>query len=50
MTGSRQIITYRHDIALFCESVLGGLHLFKQLAVGLRDLSQAEKKVTGAKP
>ena len=29
---------------------LGGLHLFKQLAVGSRDLSQAEMKVTVVKP
>ena len=29
---------------------LGSLHLFKQLAVESRDLSQAEKKVTVVKP
>ena len=31
---------------LGCTLQLGGLHLFKQLALGSRDLSQAEKKVS----
>ena len=35
---------------LGCTLQLGGLHLFKQLALGSRDLSQAEKKVDIVKP
>ena len=32
------------------QGILCGVYFFKQLAVGLRDLSQAEKKVTVVKP
>ena len=35
---------------LLLQGILCGVYFFKQLAVGLRDLSQAEKKVTVVKP
>ena len=38
-----------YSVKPFLPFLLCGLHLFTQLAVGSRDLAQAEKKVTVAK-